>query len=91
MNAEKLAEVRYGAELQNFKPYIDNEITSMQMAIENSVLTAMNNGSLTAEMALTKWIEYLSYRKLGQRFSQKIQQGKTATNPETLDFSPATR
>lgn len=88
MSPEDLGVIRVGAELQNMKPYLDNEIEGMQSAIVNSVLVAVNNGSLSPEMALSKWMEYIAYKKLSQKFSQRIEIGKSTGGGlgQTLDF-----
>lgn len=78
MTPEELSLIRTGAEIQQFKPYLDNEILTMQKAVVSSVLAAVNNGNLTAEMALSKWMEYIAYQKLTQKFNQRIAIGQTA-------------
>ena len=88
MKPEDLALIRQGAEIQNFKPYIDDEVASMQKAVVNSVLGAVNSGTLTPEMALSKWMEYIAYLKLNQKFDQKIKVGQSVGGEQThaLDF-----
>lgn len=93
MNAEDLAVIRHGAELQNMKPYMDSEITSLQNAVVSSVLAAVNKGTLTPDMALSKWVEYISYIKLSQKFEQRIAVGQAvgAQNASQLDIQPQKR
>lgn len=93
MNAEDLAVIRHGAELQNMKPYMDSEITSLQNAVISSVLAAVNKGTLTPDMALSKWVEYISYIKLSQKFEQRIAVGQAvgAQNASQLDIQPQKR
>lgn len=88
MNENDLSAIRIGAELQSLKPYMDNEITGMQKAVVSFVLAAVNSGTLTPEVALTKWVEYISYSKLQQKLEQRIRVGQSvgATHSETLDF-----
>lgn len=88
MKPEELGSIRAGATAQNFKPYLDAEIESMQRAIVNSVTAAINNGSFTSDMAMMKWLEFISYKKLGQKFDQKIEVGKSvgAHTGSKLDF-----
>lgn len=76
MNVEELSIIRHGAELQNMKPYMDNEISSMQKAVVSFILAAVNNGTLTPEIAMSKWVEYVSYQKLGQKIDQRIRMGQ---------------
>ena len=88
MKAEDLATIRHGAELQNMRPYMDTEITSLQKAVVSFVLAAVNNGTLTPEIAMSKWIEYVSYTKLSQRIEQRIRVGQSVGGENTthLDF-----
>lgn len=83
---EELGTIRKGAEMQNMKPYLDNEIAGMQKAVVSSVLAAVNNGNLTAEMALSKWMEYISYQKLLQKFEQRINIGVSIGAKRNLDI-----
>lgn len=89
MKVEDLAAIRSGAEIQSMKPYMDSEISNMQRAVVSSVLVAVNNGTLSAEMALSKWMEYIAYVKLNQKFEQRIRIGQAAgeTHEVTLDFT----
>lgn len=88
MNPEDLGAIRVGATAQNFKPYLDGEIEALQKAVVNSVLSAVNNGTLTPDMALSKWMEYIAYKKLSQKFDQRIEVGKSvgAKIGPKLDF-----
>lgn len=87
MKATDLGIIRQGAEIQSMKPYMDAEIESMQKAVINSVLAAVNNGTLTTEMALTKWHEYISYFKLGQKLEQRVRVGLSVAKDNSLDFN----
>jgi hypothetical protein len=88
MKAEDLAAIRQGAELQSMKPYFDAEIANLQRAVVSSVLSAVNRGELTPEMALSKWMEYIAYAKLDQKLGQKIRVGQSIgqNNGQTLDI-----
>lgn len=88
MKQEELTAIRLGAEMQNMKPYLVNEIDAMQKAVVNSVLAAVNGGSLTPEMALSKWMEYIAYMKLTQRVDQRIRIGQDIgiRAKDSLDF-----
>lgn len=89
MNEKDLSKIRHGAEIQQFKPYLDNEIVAMQRGVVSSVLSAVNTGTLTPEMALSKWMEYIAYLKLTQRLDQKVRIGQSVGEKvgEKLDFS----
>lgn len=89
MNVEELSAIRQGAELQSVKPYIDNDIAGMQKAVISFVLNAVNNGTLTPEIAMSKWVEFVSYTKLQQRLEQRIRVGQTigANHVQDLDIN----
>jgi len=89
MNEGDLAKIRHGAEIQQFKPYLDNEIEAMQKAVVSYVLHAVNAGELTADVALSKWMEYIAYVKLNQRLEQKVRIGQSvgAAQGDRLDFT----
>lgn len=88
MKAEDLSAIREGAEIQSLKPYMDNEIEGMQKSIVSFILQRVNDGSLTPDIALSKWIEFISYSKLQQKLSQKIRIGQSVGSAQgsTLDF-----
>lgn len=79
MKDTDLTALRVGAEIGGMKPYIDVEVASLQKAVVNSVLSAMNAGELTPDMAQQKWVEYLSYTKLSQKFEQRMAVGKAVS------------
>lgn len=83
---EELSAIRFGAELSNFKPYLDTEVASLQKAVVSSVLSAVNAGTLTPEMAMSKWMEFISYTKLNQKLSQRIQVGVSVGSTRNLDI-----
>lgn len=85
--AADLGLIRVGAEIQSMKPYMDAEISGMQKAVVSSVLAAVNNGTLTMEMALTKWHEYISYYKLNQKLEQRIRIGQSVGAVNNLDMN----
>ncbi len=88
MKVDDLNAIRQGAELQNLKPYMDTEINGMQKAVVSFVLSAVNKGELTPDMALSKWVEYIAYFKLSQKIDQRIRVGQSigAENEVHLDL-----
>lgn len=88
MNTNDLSQIRLGAEMQNMKPYMDNEISSLQKSVVSFILSAVNAGTLTPEIAMSKWVEYVSYSKLQQRINQRIEVGKSVGGDQgdKLDF-----
>lgn len=86
MKTEDLSAIRYGAELANYKPYLDVEIQAMQKAVVSNVLANVNAGTLTQEMALSKWMEYIAYQKLTQKLDQRIKVGVSVGSKQNLDI-----
>lgn len=93
MKPEDIQAIRHGETIQSLKPYMDNEISGMQKSVISFVLAAVNNGSLTPEIALTKWIEFISYQKLQQKLEQRIRIGQDlgAQHATDLDFEGKSR
>lgn len=83
---QDLGLIRNGAKINEMKPYLDSEILNMQKAVVSSVLAAVNNGTLSAEMALSKWMEYIAYQKLSQKLDQRIQVGISLSTQNKLDI-----
>lgn len=85
-NPSELSVIRQGVEISQIKPYLDSEIDAMHKAVVNSVLAAVNGGSLSAEMALSKWMEYIAYHKLRLKFDQRIAVGASLGTKRNLDI-----
>lgn len=77
LTSEDLAHIRTGAELSQMAPYVNSEVAGLQKAVVSAVLHAVNEGTLTPEMALSKWMEYIAYLKLNQKFSQRVAVGNS--------------
>lgn len=84
-NPQDLQAIRHGAELANIKPYLDVEIQAMQKAIVSNILSNVNAGTLTPEIAMSKWMEYIAYQKLNNKFEQRIQIGQSVGATKNLD------
>lgn len=69
------SEVRDGARLAGFMPYLDAELTSMTDQLVMKTLMALNSGTLTPDLALHAWMELNAYTRLLKRFQQKVQVG----------------
>lgn len=87
MKVEELGEVREGLEIENFLPNIKAETLRMQNALVNGVAMQINKGELTPEIAQQKWIEYVSYMRLVQRFEQKVRMGHSVGEAHAVDLS----
>lgn len=77
MTENDLVGARDRAIMSNVMPYIQEEVAKMDRALENKMLTALNDGSLTAEMALNGWIEKLTLRRFLGKFDKSAQHGLT--------------
>lgn len=84
---EVLANMRMGAEISSALPAIEEEVTKMQKGIVNSVLTDIQNGKFTPEVAYQRWIEYSSATRLLQRFNQKVRVGVSVGEQHTDEIS----
>jgi hypothetical protein len=76
-----------GYELVNMLPYAKEEANKMMKAVVNSVAGAVQEGKLTPEMAQQKWIEYISYMRLVQRFEQQVR----VVQATAIDTNPITK
>lgn len=70
-----LQTIREGAELSNYKPYIDADLDKMKQSVVNSVLMLANSNELTPEIAQAKWFEYIALVRLGQNIGKRITVG----------------
>ena len=86
MKVEELAAMRTGVEIDAMRPYVQVEVDGMQRAVVNAVTMMVNEGTLTPEIAHAKWMEYIAYRKLLQRFDQKIKAGTDIGKAQNLDL-----
>lgn len=84
---EELGVIRYGAQIAALKPYMDAEIDTLQKSVVNSVISAVNSNTLTADIALSKWHEYLAYSKIGRRLGQRTRTAEDVSKSVTLDIS----
>ena len=76
MKVEDLSAIRDGAFIAGVMPNLDAEVAAMDRALETRTLSALERGELTPEAALSAWIEKSAYRKLLNRFRQKIAYGQ---------------
>lgn len=83
---EELGLIRTGAQIQQLKPYIDNEVLVLQKSVISFVLAAANSGTLTPEIAFAKWMEYIAYQKLLQKFDQRVSIGASIGANRNLDI-----
>jgi len=87
MKVEDLAAMRIGVEMDTIRPYVEAEVNEMQKFVVNTVTSLVNAGTLTPEIALAKWMEYIAYRKLLQRFDHKIKHGASLGGHQNIDMS----
>jgi hypothetical protein len=80
MKPEELEQIRIGAELQNYAPYITDDLDKMKRGIVNRVMMLVDQGTFTPDIAFAKWHEYVSYERLSQRVNKKIVVGQELGN-----------
>lgn len=87
MKEDDLARIREATAIQGLLPYLEAEVARMERALENRVLTALRNGTLTPDDALHAWMEKSAIRSIVTRFDQRIKVGQTvgADNKALLD------
>lgn len=86
MTPEQAKKVKDIAIIEGFKPYLDTEVDNLLRALDNKVYMEIEQGSLTAEKALSYWMERNSYRKLQQKFDKRTRVGQVIaqSNPDAL-------
>jgi len=77
MTPEQLGFIKDGADLQNVLPHIRADVETIQKGIVNGVMSSINKGELTPEIAQQKWIEYTAYTRLLQKMEQKVRMGQS--------------
>ena len=87
MKKEDLASIRDGAIIQQLLPYLESELKSLTLAVDNKAATAFENGTMTPDMAHNLWAERIAYRKTLRRFNALIKVGQAlgASNAAALD------
>lgn len=72
MTVEELSALRLGAELQNLRPYLKMDIEQQINGVMNSVSALVNKNELTPELAMLKWMEVITLRRILTRADQRI-------------------
>lgn len=72
MTVEELSALRLGAELQNLRPYLKMDIEQQITGVMNSVSALVNKNELTPELAMLKWMEVITLRRILTRTDQRI-------------------
>lgn len=76
-NPNDLAKVRDVAALVGLQPYLEQDIMSIEKALETRIYRDLNAGTLTPEAAFAAWQEKAVLRRLLQRFRGRIEGGKS--------------
>lgn len=76
MKEQDLAKLRIGAELQNYGPYIAEDLDAMKLSVVASVMKLITDNDFTPEVAQAKWMEYIAYERLASRINGKIELSK---------------
>lgn len=69
--AQEMGEVSQLARLQGFLPYLEDAIAKMQLAVVNRAKTAQTQGTLTSDLALALWMEFLANERLLARMGAR--------------------
>lgn len=69
--ARELGEIAHLARFQGMLPYIEDAIGKMQQAVVARAKTHQTNGTLTGDLALALWMEYLANEKLLSRLGSR--------------------
>lgn len=67
-----------GAEAQTIRPMIERLTATAQNAIVVKALSAREDKTLTPELALAFWLEFLAHRDVLARVDQQIAKGQSA-------------
>lgn len=90
-----LQKISEGARLQGFEPYLKDYVEKMERTLVNKVFRALEEKTLTPEVALYAWMELLSYRRLLRKFQQQVQigiaVGEDANASGEMKFSPTAK
>lgn len=70
---------RNGVAMQGVLPYVEDNIATMARALDNRMLSAITNGTMTPEMALEGWMERAAYMKMLKHFQTVVRMGEDPT------------
>lgn len=85
---EEMSTIHEAARLAGFLPVLKEYTDKMERALENRTFLALNQRTLTPEMALQAWMEKHAYRQLVSRVEQGIAMGTSMTQRKPISFSP---
>ena len=66
-------------------PYMEDNLATMARALDNRMLAAITNGTMTPEMALEGWMERAAYAKILKHFQTVVRMGEDPTG-NVLNF-----
>lgn len=66
------------AALAQFRPYLEDYVSKMETSLEVKVFKALEDKTLTPELALYAWMEKLSYRRLLRKYNSDVNIGQSA-------------
>ena len=70
---------RNGVAMSGVLPYVEDNIAAMARALDNRMLSAITNGTMTPELALEGWMERAAYSKTLKHFQTVVRMGEDPT------------
>lgn len=83
-----MRQIRDVSVFENMLPYLRDHVEKQLRALDNRVMTRLEEGNLAPQDALNAWIERNMWRKLLNSFEKSIKIGQSAgeANRAALDF-----
>jgi hypothetical protein len=70
---------RNGAAMSGMLPYLEDNLAALARALDNRMMSAINAGTMTPELALEGWMERAAYAKLLKHFQSVVRMGENPT------------
>lgn len=67
---------RNGAAMSGVLPYVEDNLATLARALDNRMLSAIVNGTMTPELALEGWMERAAYAKILKHFQTIVRMGE---------------
>jgi len=82
-----LARISDAARLEGMMPYLEDEVSRMNDALETRIYAKIDHNELSADEALTAWLEKRTYAKLVRRLRSKVKLDFSEDEQKSLDFA----
>jgi hypothetical protein len=73
----QLTDVKNIAFLTELMPFLEEDLGKQAKAVEIKIAKAIEEGSLTPEIAMSAWYEHNAYRKQIQKMRQRVLSGQS--------------